>query len=454
MDLKLLESAEFYRRRYNNFSTMIIIPLLGLLVAIVIFSVFGKKEVVVKSVGEIRPTKIVSTIQSTSSSPIIENKLVENRSVKVGSVLIKYNARNTNSETNLLQQQIKVDKQQLAAIKLLQKGLTEGKNTFIKPDKFGYNSILEDYLVQLKLLDSAQNVSDKQREQTDTSATKVKNNVTQQIKKNEKKLASYKLLLKSIKQQHNQLPKHDELQVNYQLYVKKIKKASTGEKVALKSENISNTQQIISQLQDAITSDRSQIAGIASKSVKSNDVRDKATSLKAEQLLGVSKERNNIQMNLQQLNTKLRLQQNTNRQNTLTSPGAGVIHIDEQNKGQSMIPVGSVVAQLYPQINKAKKVNIETYISAADVVTLKKHQLARFTLEQSVPKPIILIGRISSIADAPTATSKGNVFKVVVSVQVNRVQLRYLRYGLEGKLVVITGTKTLFNYYKDKVFNQ
>lgn len=43
MEDKFLESSEFYSARFRNFSTMIIIPFTILLLAVVIFSFFGKK---------------------------------------------------------------------------------------------------------------------------------------------------------------------------------------------------------------------------------------------------------------------------------------------------------------------------------------------------------------------------------------------------------------------------
>ena len=89
-DKKLLESAEFYERRYRNFATLIIIPIFLLFVFLVVFSIFGKRELTVKSAGQIVPRKVLSVVQSTSSNPIELNKLVEGRHVKQGDVLLTY----------------------------------------------------------------------------------------------------------------------------------------------------------------------------------------------------------------------------------------------------------------------------------------------------------------------------------------------------------------------------
>ena len=57
-DPKYLESGEFYQRRYRNFPTLIIVPIFLLVVFIVLFSLFAKREVVVKATGEIIPAKV------------------------------------------------------------------------------------------------------------------------------------------------------------------------------------------------------------------------------------------------------------------------------------------------------------------------------------------------------------------------------------------------------------
>lgn len=90
MNPNLFKSAEFYRRRYHNFATVLIIPLVCLLVFLFIFLLFAKKEVTVLSDGEISPIKVIDVIQSKSDYPISENNLTDNHTVKKRDVLIQY----------------------------------------------------------------------------------------------------------------------------------------------------------------------------------------------------------------------------------------------------------------------------------------------------------------------------------------------------------------------------
>lgn len=44
MNPNLFKSAEFYHRRYHNFSTVLILPLVGLVLFLLLFSFFEKKK--------------------------------------------------------------------------------------------------------------------------------------------------------------------------------------------------------------------------------------------------------------------------------------------------------------------------------------------------------------------------------------------------------------------------
>lgn len=58
------------------------------------------------------------------------------------------------------------------------------------------------------------------------------------------------------------------------------------------------------------------------------------------------------------------------------------------------------------------------------------------------------------IDSAPTVLKEGSGYNVSALVTLNERDLSYIRYGLEGKFVVVTGQKTYFNYYLDKIKGQ
>ena len=82
MNPKLFQSAEFYHRRYHNFATLLVLPMTIFLIFLILFSLIGRKEITVTSVGSLRPTKIIDVVQSTSNNTVIDNQLLENKVVQ------------------------------------------------------------------------------------------------------------------------------------------------------------------------------------------------------------------------------------------------------------------------------------------------------------------------------------------------------------------------------------
>lgn len=119
MDKQLFESSEFYNRRYGNFSTMVIFPVFLLTLLLVGFCLLGKREMVIRTIGEIQPIRIISEIQSTSENKIIENNLKENKLVQVDDILVRYKDESINEQLNYLQEQLDECKEQRTQLERL-----------------------------------------------------------------------------------------------------------------------------------------------------------------------------------------------------------------------------------------------------------------------------------------------------------------------------------------------
>ncbi|MFC3932586.1 HlyD family efflux transporter periplasmic adaptor subunit [Streptococcus dentapri] len=252
MDPKLFESAEFYKRRYHNFATLFIVPLVCFIIFLVVFLCYAKKEVTVTTTGEIAPTEVLDVIQSYSSSPITENNLTNNATVKKDDLLVRYSELE-NENQNL------------------------GKNSDDKKDE-----------------------------------------------------------------------KHKE----------------------------------ISASQD------------------------------------------------------------------------GVIHTNPKYEGANLVPQGTEIAQLYPDIKKTKQVLITYYVSSDDVVSMKKGQTTRLSLEKKGNEKVSIKGKINNVASSATTTKEGNVFKVTAKVKLSKEDSKFLKYGMQGNTVTVVAKKTYFNYFKDKLLHK
>ena len=125
MNSQLFKSTEFYQKRYQNFSTIIIFPLVLLIMFLLSFLLWAKKEVTVEVTGTIEPTSIVATIQSTSDNTIIKNQLRSNKEVKKGDLLIQYSEKMESSQKESLQKQFDLLSRQETGLKTLEDSINQ-----------------------------------------------------------------------------------------------------------------------------------------------------------------------------------------------------------------------------------------------------------------------------------------------------------------------------------------
>lgn len=279
---QLLKSTEFYKRRYHNFATVLIIPVFCLLIFVATFLVVAKKEITVKSSGEITPKTVVEVIQSTGNSRVTTNNLTNNQEVREGDLLLQYD---------------------------------------------------EDATPQRK--EEQEKIISKQEESSKSKASK-------KSKKDKKK-------------------------------TKKTKdKKATKNKV-----------------------DSDKLAVFASED--------------------------------------------------------GVVHMNSKFEGANFLPQGQEIAQIYPKIEKNKKVQVTYYVDSDSVSLMKPKKDMRFSLEKKGHQKVTLKGKIKTVASAAVTTKNGNLFKITAEVKLSKKEASWVKYGMTGNVTTIVDKKTFFDDYKDKL---
>lgn len=148
MKPEFLESAEFYNRRYHNFSSSVIVPMALLLVFLLGFATVAEKEMSLSTRATVEPSRILANIQSTSNNRILVNHLEENKLVKKGDLLVQYQEGAEGVQAESYASQLDMLKDQKKQLEYLQKSLQGGENHFPEEDKFGYQATFRDYISQ------------------------------------------------------------------------------------------------------------------------------------------------------------------------------------------------------------------------------------------------------------------------------------------------------------------
>ncbi|WP_218653496.1 HlyD family efflux transporter periplasmic adaptor subunit, partial [Streptococcus pluranimalium] len=139
--------------------------------------------------------------------------------------------------------------------------------------------------------------------------------------------------------------------------------------------------------------------------------------------------------------------------NTIKAPQDGIVHLLKSLSKTSIIPKGTEIAQILPDMNQTKKVMITYYVNSNDIATIKRGQSVRLRLDKISNQDVVLLGKVKAIDASSTETKEGNLFKVKAQATISEADSRILKYGMQGRVTSIIGKKTFFNYYKDKMLN-
>lgn len=303
MYLEFLESAEFYNRRYHNFSSRVIFPMSLLVVFMFGFAMFAEKEISLSSKATVEPSRIIANIQSTSNRRMVVNYLEENKQVQRGDLLVQY-----------------------------------------------------------------QEVGD-----------------VIQYEANVNQLESFR---------------------HHQSKTSNLKNSTAQPNIGLFSQNSSTVQEQIAVEQDDL-----------------------------EREIGKKNQTSLLE------------------KGTIRAQEDGVLYLNPERNQSAVVTEGTLLAKLYPLLDREGKTKLTAYLSSKDIVGIKIGDSVRFTTTNGANGQVRLVSTITSIDTIATRTDQGNFFKIEAETKITQEQAEKLRYGLEGRLQIITGKKSYLRYYLDDFMN-
>ncbi|HFI0115877.1 TPA: bacteriocin secretion accessory protein [Streptococcus suis] len=450
---ELLESSEFYQKRYHNFSSKLILPVFALMVFLVVFLAFFKKEITLKSAATVEPVKVLAQVQSTSSNKIILNSLKENLVVNIGDVLIKYDSTNETLQQDNSEDQLSLLQKQKEQLELLKLSYETTTSQFPETDTFGYCRRFEDYWNQRQTLESSISQQNGTIASQNAASTNTQNTIGGLINKLSGKISDYQALKSAISTGTS----IDSTNQGYSVYTTYISQSGTLtsdiEKDNLKNQTITQIDSQIQQFQSELSSYQIQYSSAGVQQSYNSSLDSQLSSLQSQKISEVSQELTVLEQKINELENGLEVQNNTLSDTEIVSTVAGIVHMNNEVLNAELIPEGTLIAQIYPIIADEKKVLIETYIPSSDISSLKVGDKIKFKNEDSSNKELTLISKISSIDSNATKTETGSYFKVVSEVKLSDKETQALKYGTSGEIVVVTGEKTYLDYYLYKFLN-
>ena len=445
MKPEFLESAEFYNRRYHNFSSYVIFPSFILFLSLIVFSIFAQKEISLTAGATVEPARIIATIQSSSNSKIVANHLAENKFVKQGDLLVQYQEGAEAVQAENYASQLEMLKDQKVQLEYLKASLQAGSDQFPEADKFGYQHSFLDYLNQaasLRTQVEQQNASISSQNAAASGSQAELGNI---IGETQSKIKEYQQAKSAIQGDGHLESDHPA----YAIYQSTKEQGSEAKQQAL-----SQLDAHITQLESTLAGYRVQYAGSGAQQAYASGLVSQLESLKSQQLAKVGQELTLLEQKILEAESGKKIQGNLLEKGKITAIEDGVLHLNPEHSRSTIIPEGTILAHLFPQLAKERKAKLTAYISSKEVAGLKHGNEVRFTTVTDANKQLVLTSKITNIDTSATQTEKGNFFKLEAETDLNAEQAEKLRYGLEGRLTMITGRKSFLRYYLDRFLKQ
>ena len=448
MQSEFLESAEFYNRRYHNFSSYVIFPSFILFLFLIVFSIFAQKEISLTAGATVEPARIIATIQSSSNSKIVANHLAENKFVKQGDLLVQYQEGAEAVQAENYASQLEMLKDQKVQLEYLKASLQSGSDQFPETDKFGYQHSFLDYLNQATSLRSQVEQQNASISSQNAAASGSQAELGNLIGETQSKIKEYQQA-KSAIQTDGLLESDHPAYAIYQSYQSTKEQGSEAKQQAL-----SQLDAHITQLESTLAGYRVQYAGSGVQQAYASGLGSQLESLKSQQLAKVGQELTLLDQKILEVESGKKIQGNLLEKGKITASEDGVLHLNPETSDSTMVAEGALLAQLYPSLEKEGKAKLTAYLSSKDVARIKVGDSVRYTTTHDAKNQLFLDSTITSIDATATKTEKGNFFKIEAETNLTSEQAERLRYGVEGRLQMITGKKSYLRYYLDQFLNK
>ena len=441
MQPEFLESAEFYNRRYHNFSSYVIFPSFILFLFLIVFSIFAQKEISLTAGATVEPARIIATIQSSSNSKIVANHLAENKFVKQGDLLVQYQEGVEAVQAENYASQLEMLKDQKVQLEYLKASLQAGSDQFPEADKFGYQHSFLDYLNQAASLRSQVDQQNTSISSQNAAASSSQAELGNLIGETQSKIKEYQ-------QAKTAIQADGVLESDHPAYA--IYQSTKEQGSEAKQQALSQLDAHITQLESTLAGYRVQYAGSGAQQAYASGLGSQLDSLKFQQLAKVGQELTLLDQKILEVESGKKIQGNLLEKGKITAPEDGVLHLNPEHSRSTIIPEGTILAHLFPQFARERKAKLTAYIGSKEVVDLKHGNEVRFTTVTDANKQLVLTSKITNIDTSATQTEKGNFFKLEAETDLSAEQAEKIRYGLEGRLTMITGRKSFLRYYLDR----
>lgn len=445
-------SSSVYSQKHQTFYRWILYPIIIFFLILGLFLTFVKKEVVIRTTAKI--TANTCKLEVPIDTKITENQLVENKEVKKGEKLVTFDVQDLQSQKAPLEtENEQISKEKESAQRLID-SLNTDSNQFQQPDPFGYEDQLKSILSEntANQLEIKQKKLANQKEQE--AYQKVNNQLTKQLQSYQNQVSEWEQVRTAWQSQQDIQGFTTEIMTEYQAWQTQVKETSKEQKEQVKTSIIVQINERITQIKSTIEQLENEQAKLVEPFTIENEIKKQAesyTQIKEQTITATKQKIKELSSTEDKNKQTIQLLNEQIQQAVIKAPITGKIHLNDEVKGLTEIPKGTVIAEVYPSLNKQKQL-FTAYIPSSEITRIKNNMPVHLKLDKKGVKTEILNGKLTEIAETSTPTEKGDFYLVKGIISIPKKL--DLRYGVTGELSLIIGKKTYLQQIKDWIFNK
>ncbi|HFX3816246.1 TPA: bacteriocin secretion accessory protein [Enterococcus faecium] len=445
-------SSSVYSQKHQTFYRWILYPVIIFILLLGLFLTFAKKEVVIRTSAKI--TANACKLEVPIDTKITENQLVENKEVKKGEKLVTFDVQDLQLQKAPLEtENEQISKEKESAQRLID-SLNTDSNQFQQPDRFGYEDQLKSILSEntANQLEIKQKKLANQKEQE--AYQKVNNQLTKQLQSYQNQVSEWEQVRTAWQNQQDLQGFPTEIMTEYQAWKTQVKETIKEQKEQAKASITVQINERITQIKSTIEQLENEQAKLIEPITIENEIKrqsatyaqtkEQTITATKQKIKELSSEEDKNKHTIQFLNEQI-------KQAVIKAPITGTIHLNDEVKGLTEIPKGTVIAEIYPSLNKQKQL-FTAYIPSSEITRIKTNMPVHLKLDNKGVKTEILNGKLTEISETSTPTKKGDFYLVKGTISIPKKL--DLRYGITGELSLIIGKKTYLQQIKDWIFNE
>ena len=447
-----LDHSSVYGQQQNKFYRWILYPTILLFIFITLFSVFAKKEIVIKTTAKIISEKSIK-LQTPTDFRIKENNLLENKEVKKGEALVSFDMSQKHIEKELLEKENSDIELQKKSAQIFIDSINQNKNLFETDDSYGYSNQLMSFFAEKEGNDYSSKQIESTFQKAQEAYQKTADYLAQQISSLQNAQNDWGQLRTSWINQTEIQGLSSEQTSKYQAWKIQLLETPEEEKKQLKSNILSTIDDQIVQIKKEIEQLQGEQARLVSPDRSENEINsqiEKGKQLKEQALSNTKQKIEELSENQRKNILTLKTLNNQIEQEVLKSPIDGTIHLTEEFKGQTELPKGTVIAEIYPKQSK-NTLSFTAFIPADEVTRIKIDMPVHFKIDKKGVSTKTINGLLKEISENSSSTEKGNFYTIKGTLEPSE----YLnsRYGQTGELSLIIGKKTYWQQIQDALKN-